>query len=355
MSKFRVAFIGTGRKPDKAGPMGYAMAYRHAEAYLRLPDAVQMVAAADIVPGNAQAFADQYGFSELYTDYRLMLQEVGPDLVSICTWPALHAQMIIDCAAAGVPAVHSEKPVAYAFGDAKRCVAACRESGTRLTFNHQRRYGKPFATAKQMIDDGVIGAVQKIEIGVGDLFDYGSHNFDMANWFNGERGSKWVLAGLDYSQEKLIFGTHNENQALAMWEYDNGVIGTANTGDCSRAVNCHHRVLGDDGIIEIGRTGKPVLRVLRAGQPWREYDCDGESCHGPDFIERCIADVVHCLKSGETCMMNAENALRATELIFACWESVRRRGLVHLPLEIEDNPLVDMVEQGMLKPAKATS
>ncbi|MEN6644848.1 MAG: gfo/Idh/MocA family oxidoreductase, partial [Armatimonadia bacterium] len=42
----------------------------------------------------------------------------------------------------------------------------------------------------------------------------------------------------------------------------------------------------------------------------------------------------------------------ATEQIFACWESVRRRGMVQMPLDIEDNPLVDMVEKGDLKPAK---
>lgn len=352
MSKLRVAFIGTGRKPEKAGPMGYAMAYQHGDAYLKMPDDVEMVAAADIRPENAEAFAEKFGFTDIYTDYNEMLAAVKPDLVSICTWPALHAQMIVDCAAAGVPAIHSEKPVAYAYGDAKRCVAACDASGTKLTFNHQRRYGKPFQMAKQMIDEGVIGDIQKIEIGVGDLFDYGSHNFDMANYFNNECDTKWVMCGLDYSKEKLIFGTHNENSAHAIWEYENGVFGTADTGDCAGSVNCHHRVIGSNGIIEL-KNGGPVLRVLAAGKPWAEYDCDGESCHGPDFIARCMADVVDAIKTGRDSMMNSKNALRATEQIFACWESARRRGKVTLPLDIEDNPLVDMIEKGELKPAKA--
>lgn len=48
----------------------------------------------------------------------------------------------------------------------------------------------------------------------------------------------------------------------------------------------------------------------------------------------------------------AKNALKSTEIIFACWESARRRGMVELPLDIEDNPLVAMVESGDLKPAK---
>jgi predicted dehydrogenase len=353
MSQLKVAFIGTGKVPEKPGKMGYAMAYRHAEAYKLLPDEVEMVACADIKPENAQAFADKYGIGEVFTDYQEMLAAIKPDLISICTWPHLHRMMVVDCAQAGVPAIHSEKPVAYRWDDAKALVAACEQSGTVLTFNHQRRYGLPFAMAKQMLDDGVIGDLQKIEIGVGDLYDYGSHNFDMANWFNNETDTKWVLCGLDYSTENLIFGTHNENHATAVWEYENGVFGTADTGDCGGSVGCHHRLIGSDGMIEIGRAGQRVLRVLQAGEPWQEYDCDGESCHGPGFIERCLADVVDCFRTGRPCMMNARNALRATEQIFACWESVRRRGMVQLPLDIEDNPLVDMVETGVLTPAPA--
>ena len=93
-----------------------------------------------------------------------------------------------------------------------------------------------------------------------------------------------------------------------------------------------------------------MLRILRAGKDWEAVDCGDESCHGPHFIERCLADVVDAFKTGRESMMCAKNALRATEQIFAAWESVRRRGLVKLPLDIEDNPLVEMVKSGELKP-----
>lgn len=349
MSKLRVAFIGTGKIPEKAGRLGYAMAYRHADAYQLLPD-VQMVAAADIVPENAAAFAERYGFSETFTDYREMLQQVKPDLVSICTWPHLHAQMVMDCAAARVPGVHCEKPMADTWGGCKAMAAACEAAGTKLTFPHQRRYGRPFSQAKQLLDEGAIGQLQKVEFGVGDLYDYGSHNFDMINYYNDERDSKWVLCGLDYSRENLIFGAHNENDAIAVWEYDNGVFGMAATGATGGSVGCHHRLLGSEGIIEIGKPNEAPLRVLRAGQPWEAIDTGGEGCHGNEFIARCIADIVDALQTGRESMMSARNALRATELIFACWESVRRRGMVHLPLDIEDNPLVEMVQSGALRP-----
>lgn len=66
-----------------------------------------------------------------------------------------------------------------------------------------------------------------------------------------------------------------------------------------------------------------------------------------------IADIVPALKEGRESELCARNALNATELIFACWESARRRGRVDLPLMISDNPLEAMVESGELSPARA--
>ena len=47
--------------------------------------------------------------------------------------------------------------------------------------------------------------------------------------------------------------------------------------------------------------------------------------------------------------LSARRTLDATEIIFAVYESSRRRGRVDLPLNIGDNPLVAMVESGDLQ------
>jgi hypothetical protein len=49
--------------------------------------------------------------------------------------------------------------------------------------------------------------------------------------------------------------------------------------------------------------------------------------------------------------LSARRALNATEIIFAIYESSRRRGRVDLPLTISDNPLAAMVEAGHLQPS----
>ncbi len=334
--------------------MGYAMAYQHAEAYRKLLDC-ELVACADIVEENARTFAETFGIQRIYTDYREMLRKEELDIVSICTWPHLHAPMVIDAALAGVKAIHCEKPMADTWGAARLMAQECERRGVRLTFNHQRRFGKPFRKAKELLDSGAIGELLRIEIGAGNLYDYGSHTVDLANFFNNEVTAEWVIAQIDYREERLIFGMHSENQAFALWRYRNGVYGMMATGAGASLVGCHHRLIGTEGVIEIGPMGEnmPVLRVRRFGKgDWEVIDCEGEGLHGPGHIDRAIADIVAALREGRESELCARNALNATEIIFAAYESVRRRGRVDLPLTIQDNPLVDLVDRGELRPQR---
>lgn len=357
MGKLRVGFIGTGRKPVRAGPAGYGMAHQHAAAYRSLPEECDIVACADISAENAQAFAQMWAVPQegVFTDVAEMLRTVPLDVVSVAVWPHLHAPLVIQAACAGVRAIHCEKPMADTWGACRLMAQECERRGVKLTFNHQRRFGRPFRGARQLLDEGVVGSAVRVEFTCGDLFDYGSHNFDMSAYFVGERPARWVMAQIDYRTENLVFGAHNENAAHAVWQYDNGVHGVAATGALSGLIGCHNRIVGSEGEIEIGRRGQgvPVLRYRRYESPrgWEAVDCGNEGLHGPGYIERAIADVLQAVRTGGESELCARNALNGTELIFGSWESARRRGRVELPLTISDNPLRAMVEGGQLSPA----
>ncbi len=352
MSKLRVGVIGTGRRKEKKDVLGYAMAYEHANAYKAL-DSCEIVACADIVEDNARAFAETFG-GEVYTDYNTMLSEAKLDIVSICTWMHLHEPMVLAAVAAGVRAIHCEKPMADSWGGAKRMAQAAKAAGVQLTFNHQRRYGEPYVKAKQMLENGEIGDLQRMECECGNIYDTGTHFIDMFSLFNGETPAKWVLGQIDYRRENLVFGAHCENQQVVLTEYENGVYGLICTGAGGKSiVGATNKLIGTHGEILIGINGGPALRIRRSGErEWSDVATQG-GIHGPGFIESAIADVVDCLQSGRKCQLDASNALIATEIIFGAYESSRRRGRVDFPLDIEDNPLRSMVESGDLKPQKA--
>jgi len=351
--RLRVGVIGTGKKDAKKGPLGYAMAYSHGNAY-QLLDSVQMVACADLIEANAREFADTYGFQDIYLDYQQMLAEAKLDVVSICTWMHLHEPMVMAAIKAGVKAIHCEKPMADTWGGAKRMAAAAKAAGVQLTFNHQRRYSEATTIAKSLIDNGEIGDLYRFEGEFGNIYDSGTHFIDMMSHFNNESPAKWVLAQVDYRTENLVFGGHCENQQIVMFEYENGVFGFVASGapGGGRPIGTVNRILGSKGIIDwgFGHGPKEAIRWRSYGETeWQYPDTNGHSIHGPDFIERAIADVIDCLKTGRKCILDASNALIATEIIFGAYESSRRRGRVDFPLDIDDNPLKAMVDAGDLK------
>jgi predicted dehydrogenase len=370
MTNITSAFIGTGPDPETQDNEGFAMAYRHAHAYEQAE--VELAACADIVPENAAAFADYWGIDSehAYEDYGAMLAEVQPDIVSICTPPHTHADIAVDCARSGdVDAIHCEKPMDRTWEAVERMVEVCDEAGVQLTFNHQRRFGGPFRGAKELLDAGEIGDLERVEMAAPNIYDYGSHSVDLCNYFNDEGRAEWVISQLDYREEDLWFGVHNENQTLASWKYENGVYGMAATGVGASLVDCHNRLVGTEGTIEIGRgfpnneTEDEVLRIKRDGDDeWEYVDTDGEGLHGMDsgeygrvYIDRAIAEVVEALETGEESELSAHNAIKATEIIFGAWESSRGRGRIELPPDIDDNPLDAMIETGDLTPEPAES
>ena len=355
MSKLRVGVIGCGRKTAPKGRLGFAMAYEHGNAYTALADTCEMVACADIAPENAREYAETFGIGKTYLDYNDMLAQENLDVVSVCTWMHLHEPMVLAAVAAGVRAIHCEKPMADTWGGSRRMAAAAKEAGVQLTFNHQRRYGAPYVMAKRMVDEGAIGDLVRQECECGNIYDSGTHFIDMFSFFQGEVPAKWVLAQIDYRTENLVFGGHCENQQVLLTEYDNGVFGLVMTGAGeAKPVGAINRLMGTDGVIEVGLAdGRPIRYRLQGDKDWTYPDTNGESIHGPYFIERAIADVVACLLEGRKCQLDASNALIATEIIFGAYESSRRRGRVDFPLDIEDNPLKAMVDSGDLKLTKA--
>ncbi|MFQ6041791.1 MAG: Gfo/Idh/MocA family protein [Candidatus Poribacteria bacterium] len=93
MSKeYGVGVIGCGR-----------IARAHANGYKAAE--MPIIAAADISQEQLNKFAAEYNVEKLYTDYTQMLAEEELDIVSICTWPPLHREMVVAAAEAGAKGI----------------------------------------------------------------------------------------------------------------------------------------------------------------------------------------------------------------------------------------------------------
>ncbi len=336
-STLRAGIIGCGRPKTEQQPGG-GQAQRHVPTYKQ--PGFELVALSDIAQENLDAFQAEHGGQNLYLDYNEMLTKEKLDIVSICTWPALHAPMVEACARAGVKLIYCEKPMAPTFGDSKRMFEVCEQNDVILGFNHQRRFGEPFVKARELLKAGEIGDLVRLEAQCGNLFDWGTHWFDMMFFYNDETPVEWVLGQIEWRGARKLFGAPLEDQGISHFKFHNDVTGLLITQRGLRPET--NRLIGSRGIIEVG--GEANLRILGKGDGWQEIPTS-EGLHGGEYVTRAMNEFIESARAGRLSQVSADKALRASELIFATYESSRRQGRVTLPLDIEDSPLQAVLDE----------
>jgi UDP-N-acetylglucosamine 3-dehydrogenase len=232
--------------------------------------------------------------------------------------------------------------MAPTYGESRRMVEVCESRGCQLTFNHQRRFGAPFREAKRLLKEGAIGDLRRLEGTTGNLFDWGTHWFDMLFFYNDETPVKWVIGQIDTRGTEQVFGVPVEGHGLSHFLFENGVEGLMTTG-VGAFGTLTNRLVGTDGTIEVGHSNEVPLRYWGKGMSgWQAVEVP-EGLHPQDAIKHGVLDLVDALKNGREPELAGRRALRTTELIFATYESSRRRARVDMPLEIEDSPLIAML------------
>lgn len=156
MKKLRIGIIGTG-----------GIAHAHMQAYQEFDD-VEIVGAADIVPGKARAFLDQYGLkqAEAFESAADLIKNVKMDGVSVCTYNRTHAECSIMALEAGLH-VQCEKPMAFTLQEAVDMVKAAKKAGKILTIGFQPRYSYMRQRVDEIIGSGAIGKVYYVQSGGG--------------------------------------------------------------------------------------------------------------------------------------------------------------------------------------------
>ena len=331
----------------------------HAHAYSLLPN-VAVVGVADVDAATAAATADQYG-ARTYTDYRDLIATERPELLSICTPPSLHREVLEFAIANGVRGVHCEKPVALSYGDARAMVSMAADAGVRLSINHQRRFDELHVAVRAAIGAGEIGDIVGVEGYCGNLFDWGSHVVDLLFFHQGDVAAEAVLAQIDVAARKRVYGALTETAAVVHIRYANGVNGIVLTGrDYDRL-----SPFGTNGILITGRTGRieifDEVATVRSEHGVRRIEASVDDAFRIDlgganpFIiqgtSRAIAELARAIDDPDaTLTLDAIHGLAAAEVIFASYESSARRGRVTLPLDVDDNALERGLDLGYWTP-----
>jgi predicted dehydrogenase len=107
---------------------------------------------------KAQAFADNWGYESVETDWRELLKRDDIDAIDICTPNNVHKEIAIEAAKAG-KMILCEKPLAMDTAEGEEMCQAVEAAGVANMVWYNYRRAPAVTLAKQLIDEGRLGRI----------------------------------------------------------------------------------------------------------------------------------------------------------------------------------------------------
>ena len=293
---------------------------------------------------EARPLAEQCGL-KIYRDVASLLNDV--DVVDICTPTHLHAQMILQAAAARRHIV-CEKPLTRTYAEGQQAIRACQNAGVSLLVAHVVRFFPEYALAQQSVAQGQIGKPGLIRLSRGSfrpkkpvgnwfldeaksggiLMDLMIHDYDYARWIAGEVESVFAKkvstgrpdASVDYGMVILKHASGALSHVAGAWAYPPPTFRT------------HIEIAGDAGLIEFDSDETAPIRnlVLRTRQGEASDVGLPSSPTSESPYTTQIKEFYRALVEGASVRVTADDGLAAVQIAEAALESARTGRAVRL-------------------------
>ncbi len=153
-------------KPLNIGLIGYGfMGRTHSNGYKRVNDFFPELEHRPVLKAvcgrnaeSVQAFADQWQYESIETDWRKLIGRDDIDAVDICTPNNSHAEIAIAAAQAG-KMILCEKPLALNPAEGEKMIEAVEKAGVVNTVWYNYRRVPAVTMAKQLVDQGRLGRI----------------------------------------------------------------------------------------------------------------------------------------------------------------------------------------------------
>lgn len=316
---YHALVIGCGRIGSRFDETGSTTISSHAGGYIQEPR-VHLAGLCDIDKARAKEAALFWGVDQWFNDPIMALQEVRPDIVSVCTPDETHAE-ILDAAleTQSVRAILAEKPMALSTAEAKRIAYKATERSVVIVVNYSRRFQSAYRRAKSALSEGRIGSVHSITgyYSRGILHN-GTHWIDLARWFVGEVTS--VRA------DPAIVESERDPTPDVRFEFESGAIGHLKGIDQRAYALFEMDILGETGRLRITQ-GPRFSWYARHTHPTRPEFCylqeqTSEAASPESAIVAAVANICDCLEKKSAPICSADDASRAIEIAEACIRSL---------------------------------
>ncbi len=231
----KLAMIGCG------GIGGY-----HLGHFLEYGDLVELAGFCDLIPEKAEKFVAKAGSGKAYTDFRVMLDEVKPDMVFVCVPPYCHGEIEEELLAREIP-FFVEKPLCLDIAFAKKVRDEIEKKGIITAVGFQCRYNNftdachdfcmnnqiVYADCTRFNDVPKVFWWRKKELSGGMLVESGIHNLDLLRYMMGDVVEVCSYATRGYVNDVEDYDTDDCSVTIARFE--SGALATIGMGCYSRS------------------------------------------------------------------------------------------------------------------------
>ena len=344
----RYALIGCGR-----------ISTNHIKAAVN--NGLEIVAVCDVLPEHMDAVLEKHGLQSdpkirRYTDYKELLDQEKPELVSIATESGSHAEIALGAIDRGIHVI-IEKPMAMSMVDAEEIIRRSREKGVKVSACHQNRFNVAVQKMRKALEDGRFGTLSHGSVHIrwnrnkdyydqapwrgtwaedgGTLMNQCIHGIDLLRWTFGDAVD--TVYGLTRQVEHPYLEA--EDVGMALVRFKNGAIATI-----EGTVNVYPRnleetlyVFGQTGTVKIGGTSTNNIDV------WDFMDENDEDKENKGLKEQTsnvygnghtslFRDVIEAIEEDREPYVDAVAGRNALELVLAIYKSMKEGCPVKLPL-----------------------
>ncbi|MFH1777831.1 MAG: Gfo/Idh/MocA family oxidoreductase [Candidatus Omnitrophota bacterium] len=328
VNKLRAAVVGCGRigsEFDDDPKRKYVDT--HIGAYYRSIE-TDLIAVCDLDKEKALNCAKKWGVGAVYTDLNQMLKKENIDILSICTPPQTHYQLVKHAAKFPLKAIFCEKPIAVNIYQAKQMVRLCRSKRIVLQINHQRRFDELHQELRQVVAKKKFGAVQQVSFYYSaGINNTGSHMFDLLLFLFGD--AKWVQASYSVN----LSHKPNDPNLDGMIKFKNGILAGFQACDSKKYLifdlNCFLEqaqfILKNSGLsIDFYKVGESKYcsgynELYKTKPPFHIN-------YARNFMVNGVNQLSTCIKRKRVSISSGTDGLKALQLIESTIASAKNNG-----------------------------
>lgn len=332
---------------------------------------VKLVAVADANPAGLQKAGERLGVQARYADFRTMLAEQKPDVVSVAPRHSdQHAAMAVAALETGAHVV-MEKPFTVDLLEADAVLRAAEPGQLKIAVAHQMRMDPAVKKLEEAFHAGLIGDLldmqgwgkQDQRAGGEDLIVLGTHVFDFMRMFAGD--AQWCHASVfqnghpitreDARVTRDAVGKVAGNEVVASFGFARGVVGRfMSKGRQKETTGAWGlELIGSKGSMRINANLPPRIYQAQYG-PWTEAGremswklWDGipeaelvPASHAADVLNGwMVDDWLEAIRHNRPPRCSGFNAMKSLEMIHAVYHAALLGQRIAMPLRDRAHPL----------------